>query len=337
MLETCQFCSVISKTNGEDPIGSTRQYDCWIVVEVPLPWDMADWQQDPAMRTIIGLLEHLIVKQGMKLRPLAIAPDPDYSHPGYTRVLYYHRPTELFNQYDKQEYLIPEDQVYSLLIALFQSPERLQDFAAYQQFVTTRDLLICTHGNVDIACSRFGNPIYKKLRNEYTRTDSLPVSPSPYLPISPSSTPTLRVWRCSHFGGHRFAPTLIDLPTGQFFGHLEMSHLDSLVHRQGDWSALRMCYRGWSGLSQFEQIAERDIWMQLGWSWFDYVKAGETIAQSESVITVQIKFRHKGVDGVYQADIELIGEVETASKSGKAIKLERVNQYRVGRLVLERD
>lgn len=315
MLETCQFCSVISKNNGEDPIGSTRQYDYWIVVEVPLPWDMANWQQDPAMRPIMGLLEHLILKQGLKLRPLAIA--PGYSHPGYTRVLYYHRPTQLFNQYDKQEYLVPDDQVYALLVALFQTPERLPDFAAYQQFVTTRDLLVCTHGNVDVACSRFGNPIYQKLRDDYSSVD-------------------LRVWRCSHFGGHRFAPTLIDLPTGQFFGHLEMSHLDSLVHRQGEWSDLRMCYRGWSGLNQFEQIAERDIWMQLGWDWFDYVKAGETITQSESAITVQIKFRHGGIDGVYKADIELVGEVETASQSGKAMKLERVNQYRVGRLVLER-
>ncbi|MGD1949577.1 MAG: sucrase ferredoxin [Leptolyngbyaceae cyanobacterium] len=317
MLETCQFCSVISKNNGEDPIGSTRQYDCWIVVEVPLPWDMAHWQQDPAMRPIIGLIEHLIVKQGIKLRPLAIAPDSEYSHPGYTRVLYYHRPTQLFNQYDKQEYLVPDNQVYSLLVALFQTPERLPDFVAYQQVVTTRDLLICTHGNVDVACSRFGNPIYQTLRDDYSSTD-------------------LRVWRCSHFGGHRFAPTLIDLPTGQFFGHLEISHLDSLVHRQGEWSELRMCYRGWSGLSQFEQIAERDIWMQLGWDWFDYVKAGETITQSESAITVHIKFEHNGIGGVYKADIELMGEVETASKSGKAMKLERVNQYRVGRLVLEK-
>ncbi|MEM1255021.1 MAG: sucrase ferredoxin [Cyanobacteria bacterium P01_H01_bin.21] len=317
MLETCQFCSVISKNNGEDPIGSTRQYDYWIVVEVPLPWDMANWQQDSAMGPIIGLLEHLILKQGMKLRPLAIAPDLKYSHPGYTRVLYYHRPTQLFNQYDKQEYLVPDDQVYALLVALFQTPERLPDFVAYQQFVTTRDLLICTHGNVDVACSRFGNPIYQKLRDDYSATD-------------------LRVWRCSHFGGHRFAPTLIDLPTGQFFGHLDMSHLDSLVHRQGDWSGLRMCYRGWSGLSQFEQIAERDIWMQLGWRWFDYVKAGETVTQSESGITVHIKFRHNGIDGVYKADIELVGEVETASQSGRETKLERVKQYGVGRLVLEK-
>ena len=332
MLETCQFCSVISKNNGEDPIGSTRQYDYWIVVEVPLPWDMTNWQQDLSMRPILGLLEHLIVKQGLKLRPLAIAPDPEYSRPGYTRVLYYHRPTKLFNQYEKQEYLIPADQVYPLLIALFQTPARLQDFAAYQQFVTTRDLLICTHGNVDVACSRFGNPIYQKLRDQYANNHA------PSLPLPPLPTSLLlRVWRCSHFGGHRFAPTLIDLPTGQFFGHLEMSHLDSLVHRQGEWSALRMCYRGWSGLSKFEQIAERELWMQLGWRWFDYVKAGETITQSESAITVQIKFQQPdGISGVYKADIELMGEVETASQSGKVMKLERVNQYRVGCLVLEK-
>ncbi|MEM7794657.1 MAG: sucrase ferredoxin [Cyanobacteria bacterium P01_C01_bin.118] len=334
MLETCQFCSVISKNNGEDPIGTTHQYDYWIVIETPLPWNMEKWQTDPAMAPILGLFEQLILQQGIKLRPLAIAPDPAYSHPGYTRVLYYHRPTNLFNQYDKQEYLIPEDQVYPLLLALFQTPACLQDFDSYQQSVITRDLLICTHGNVDVACSRFGTPIYKKLRDEYAKTPRLPVSPSSSLLVSP----ILRIWRCSHFGGHRFAPTMIDLPTGQFFGHLDMSHLDSLVHRQGRWSHLRMCYRGWSGLNKFEQIAERDIWMQMGWSWFNCVKAGETLDQdsSEGSARVQIKFqRPNGTGGIYKADIDLVGEVETASKSRKAIKLEQVKQYRVGRLVLE--
>lgn len=330
MLETCQFCSVISKNNGEDPIGTAGIHDYWVLIEAPLPWSMAGWQQDPTMRPILGLFEHLILKQGMKLRPLAIAPDPDYSQPGYTRVLYYYRPHQLFSRYEKQEYLIPEDQVYPLLIALFQTPERLQDFSTYQQAITTRDLLICTHGNVDVACSRFGNPIYQKLRDDYA--GNLPNPPSFQ---SPSSN-LLRVWRCSHFGGHRFAPTLIDLPTGQFFGHLDMAHLDPLVYRQGDWSELKMCYRGWAGLSQFEQIAERDIWMQLGWSWLDYDKAAETISQDMSAATtVHIKFQHpNGSQGLYQADIELIGEVETASQSGKAMKLERVKQYRVGSLEL---
>ncbi len=41
--------------------------------------------------------------------------------------------------------------------------------------------------------------------------------------------------------------------------------LDLLVHRNGPVADLHPFYRGWCGLKQFEQIAEREIWMQEGW------------------------------------------------------------------------
>lgn len=323
MLKDCQFCSVISKANGEDPIGTAGTCDHWLLIEAPQPWSAERWQKDPVVSRIVALIETLIRQQGMKLRPLAIAPDKTYSQSGYTRVFYYRRPAHCFSHYEKQEYLVPTEQGYDLLVALLQAPERLNEFAAYQQNAVTRDLLVCTHGDVDVACARFGNPIYNKLRKEYAGQAYL--------------TTQLRVWRCSHFGGHRFAPTLIDLPTGQYFGHLEMFHLDSLVYRQGDWSQLRLGYRGWAGLSQFEQMAEREIWMQLGWSWLDYAKVGQTLAQdpaeSPTWASVQIEFQPpEGAGGIYKAAIELIGEVETGGDSGVDMELYRVKQYHVSHL-----
>ena len=318
MLKDCQFCSVISKANGEDPIGTAGNCDRWLVMESPQPWSMEHWLQDPTTRPTVTLLQSVLSQPGMKLRPMAIAPDSTYSQPNYRRILYYQRSANRFSQYEKQEYLVPLAQVYDFLVALLQAPERLSEFEAYQQYGSTRDLLVCTHGNVDVACARFGNPIYEKLRKDY-------------------ASQKLRVWRCSHFGGHNFAPTLVDLPTGQYFGHLEMSHLDLLVHRQGDWSQLRSCYRGWAGLSKFEQMAEREIWMQLGWAWLDYAKAGQTLSQDPAEAptwaTVQIEFQPPdGAVGTYQADIELQGEVETAAQSGAEMQLRRVKQYRVSRL-----
>ncbi|MEL6765324.1 MAG: sucrase ferredoxin, partial [Cyanobacteria bacterium J06607_6] len=34
----CQFCSVVSKINREDPIGTVGTYDYWIVTELAQPW-----------------------------------------------------------------------------------------------------------------------------------------------------------------------------------------------------------------------------------------------------------------------------------------------------------
>ncbi|HHP7246312.1 MAG TPA: sucrase ferredoxin, partial [Elainellaceae cyanobacterium] len=226
----CQFCSVVSQANGEDPIGSAGTHDYWIITELAQPWSEEIWQQNPTIRTILSMLKDAIANRGMKLRPVAIAADRDYSQPGYTRVLFYSRPAQQFARYDKTEYLIPDDQLVALIRALLDQSEELARFTSYQQDSHhIRELLVCTHGNVDVACSRFGYPIYQKLRQEYAGK-------------------TLRAWRCSHFGGHRFAPTLIDLPHGHYWGHVEPEILDALIDRRGSVADLRRFYRGWAGL-----------------------------------------------------------------------------------------
>jgi len=324
-LEDCRFCSVVSKNNGEDPIGTAGTYDCWLITELPLPWTEAGLLNNPSVQPILELIRGLSLA-GQRIRPIAIAPDPEYSSPGYTRVLYYHRPTRLFAQFEKQEYLVPDPEVTSLAIALLKQSEALSRFAAYRQDTSNiRELLICTHGNIDVACSRFGYPIYKTLRGE-----SAPKAEKPF-----------RVWRCSHFGGHRFAPTLIDLPQGHYWGHLEPSILNLLIRREGDVDGLRRFYRGWSGLNKLEQVVERDIWMREGWRWLGYAKAGQVLAKQETHedqypnwAEVQIDFtdRDHNISGSYQGRVEITHEVTTLRDSGKEESLTAVKQYQVTRL-----
>lgn len=33
-----RFCSVVSKANGEDPIGTAGTADHWLITEIPQPW-----------------------------------------------------------------------------------------------------------------------------------------------------------------------------------------------------------------------------------------------------------------------------------------------------------
>jgi hypothetical protein len=344
-LTNCRFCSLISKANGEDPIGSAPITDRWLIVELPQPWSAQVFQADPQIQTVLALIKTLVLR-GVKLRPLAIAPDRGYSQPGYRRVLYYRRPTGAFNNFEPQEYLVPEAEVGELATALLAQilhpSNEMERFEPYQQTnPTVRDLLVCTHGNVDAACSRFGFPIYDKLRKTYTNE-------------------TLRVWRCTHFGGHQYAPTLLDLPSGRFWGHLELEMLDALVHQQGNLSDLYRHYRGWAGLGKFEQIAEREIWMQEGWDWLTYQKQGRVLQLGESLpqrwlrhwlqrvpvsrlqrllerskqdaawATVQLDFAApNGRVGAYRARVEVSGQIQTAIRSAESMPLIPVNQYRV--------
>lgn len=324
MRQQCQFCSTVSKANGEDPIGSAGNYDCFLLIETLPPWSGAIWLETGAMpQGVINALA-LAWERGVNLRPLAIAPEREYAQPGFTRVLYFYRQSPLFAAFNRQEYLIPDATLSQLVMALLNEPEQLPLFQPYKQNSSiVRDLLICTHGNYDVACSRFGYPIYNLLRQSYATTFE----------------GHLRIWRCSHFGGHQFAPTLLDLPSGRYWGHLEADVLDILVNHADSIKALRPFYRGWAGLKKFEQIAEREIWMQEGWDWINYLKTGKTLAIDLSDedypnwAEVRIDFTSvNGHSGAYEARIEAKGTVKTMWTSGKDQPLWEVKQYHVSRL-----
>ncbi len=117
-------------------------------------------------------------------------------------------------------------------------------------------------GHADVSCGKFGSPIYQQLRSHYANEQ-------------------LRIWQVSHFGGHQFAPTLLDWPFGHCWGHLSSEVLEVLIKRNDDVLKLRPFYRGWNGINKFEQIAEREIWMQEGWQWLDYLKTGRVVKMDE--------------------------------------------------------
>ena len=331
----CRFCSLVSKANGEDPIGTAGTCDYWLIMEVPQPWSQDIFRENSIIKQLISLFQELIVKHEVKLRPMLIAPDREYSHLGFTRVLYYYRPAKLFSQFEKQEFVVPEGKATALLTAilkqLIQQPNDLSKFQQYQQQTShIRELMVCTHAQVDLACGRFGTPLYRRLRKEY----------------APASNGKLRVWQTTHFGGHQFAPTLVDLPQGCLWGHLEPEVLDLLVNKNGLVSDLRQFYRGWAGLTKFEQFVEREIWMQLGWTWLDYLKAGEVLAkefnedhhvdEDHPVNWAEVRIDFTAINGsvlgAYEARVEVCGEVMSAFNSAKQMQLEAVKQYRVSHL-----
>ncbi|MCG6567775.1 sucrase ferredoxin [Tessaracoccus sp. ZS01] len=60
-------------------------------------------------------------------------------------------------------------------------------------------MLVCSHARRDQCCALAGRPILAALTRE----------------VGPES-----IWEASHLGGHRFAPTMLLLPTGQVLGRL---------------------------------------------------------------------------------------------------------------------
>ncbi len=347
----CRYCSVVAKAKAVAPIGTAIVADLWIAIEVPYPWAKNPWQRESP--ELIELFESLVKHPRLwrSTRILAIAPDQEYSQQGHRHVLCYRRPKQQFLiGYDRDAFCVPVTMLAQLVKKLLFQQE-LTEFVPYRQN-PVRSLFICTHTHYDLACGRFGKPLFNTLRRDYA------------MPTIRSSTDKgkLQVWQTSHFGGHHFAPTLIDFPQGQFWGHLETEILPILIHRQGDLSQLLPCYRGWGAWSQWGQVVERELWQQVGWSWLEIPKAERILRadggklhdsllrwllqpiptiQAQTLrnkleqkltfaeVEIRVGNNEEGLPRTYRARVEANQEVMTSLNSGKTANLYPVKQYQV--------
>lgn len=312
-----RLCSVVSKAAGDDPAGSGGPFGGFLAVEVPQPWkgDITESVHFPE-----GLRDALEVLQdaGVVDKFTGLLPDPDHSREGHARVLFWRRPGKgPFAAYERHEYLVPKKDLAALVRALAE-PRDLARFGAHrEESPGVRDVLVCTHGGRDVCCGKFGYAVYNFLRSRHAEPGRL------------------RVWRTSHIGGHRFAPTLLELPEGRYWGHLELGAAGELVTRRAHPSTLARFYRGWAGFgSHFEQIAERGILAREGWGWSGYPKEGRVLRTDGDGRRAEVRIAYRtpdGVAGAYEALVEASGSVMTLASSG-ADPLEEVEQYRIVRL-----
>jgi hypothetical protein len=116
-----------------------------------------------------------------------------------------------------------------------------------------RDIVVCTHGTRDRCCGRLGMALALRLDR-----------------WAKERAPGVRVWRTSHLGGHRFAPTMVDLPSGRCWGHLDPDRAIDVLEGRVDPDTVGHHYRGsWIAGSSAEQVVEAESWRRVGAKWPD--------------------------------------------------------------------
>jgi len=178
-----------------------------------------------------------------------------------TTLLIYQQQNGLSNGYNKREFKLPNIELAAVVIRRYLSGEYV-DYEVKNYY--NRDILVCTHGGRDQCCAKYGNPFQFYARNI----------------ITDLKWNHVRVWRSTHFGGHRFAPTAIDLPQGRYYGLLNQSSFRSVLTLSGDIHCLNQVYRGWGILPPALQILEREFMLDYGWNWFNYRVSGKILEQS---------------------------------------------------------
>jgi hypothetical protein len=99
-----------------------------------------------------------------------------------------------------------------------------QKFAGH--LIDEPQYFVCTNGQRDLCCARFGRLTYTALRE--LAGD--------------------RVWQVTHLGGHRFAPNVLVLPQGVLYGRVDADDVPAFFDQADDnklavdWARGRSCY-----------------------------------------------------------------------------------------------
>ena len=312
------LCSVASRELGEDLIASTPLWDQCLVVELAAPWDRDVAQSRDFPREISKALAEA-EERGERWRLQCVMPDAEYTVAGHAWVLHLRRPEGPFVDFVKNDYLVPIEELGSAGAALVLGSGHDEPQSRYRQDNrAVRDLLVCTHGSRDACCARLGFAVYARLRNGAAAS---------------SNGGRCRVWRVSHTGGHRFAPTLIDLPDGRYWGRLDAPTVDSLVARSGPISLVEDHYRGWAAPDNgFEQVAERAAFVEEGWRWPTYSKSARVLTLDEDAgtagVLVEFEAPDSGARGAYEVTVQRTGMIPTMACMAPGQK-EDSAQYRV--------
>jgi hypothetical protein len=312
-------CTELARTLGERPIGSAPTWTRCLVVELPAPWDPKVELSNAFPSELRELIQQL-GSEGDRLRLQCVLPDPDYSAVGQTRLMLFSRPDGAFVTNDRVEYVVPTELVAQVAAGLLGDGADMAAFASFKEPDSpVRDILVCTHGNRDACCGTFGVPVYEALRQ--------------MAKSNVEREPTVRVWRTSHTGGHRFAPTLIDMPDGRYWAGVEVDLAGEILRRDGSVAAIASHYRGWAALDTCaEQNAEAAAFARVGWDWLTCEKQTETVSHDPALDRHTVRFDYAGAEGEdmrsFEVTVEFSGTVPTMNCMKDGSKGEN-SQYRV--------
>ena len=121
----------------------------------------------------------------------------------------------------------------------------------------------------------------------------------------------VHVWRTSHTGGHRFAPTAVLLPEGTAWAYLDLETLVGISDRTLDVEEAARRYRGCTGLDGPEvQAVEREALRAVGWSWLDHRREGTVLARDQGYSRVRLTgVAPGGGRRVFEATVEVARHV----------------------------
>ena len=255
-------CAPWTQRQGVDPVGSASPFDALLLVEWPLPWPK-DVGEIPA------LAEAAADPRAMVMAVVPRQPDDALARVVHHRRVGTHRLAGV-------DHVVPRADVPGLVASLLDDAQEDTSGRPTAVGEAPAEVLVCGHGRRDPCCGRWGTLLQAELA---------------------ARLPDVRVWRCSHTGGHRFAPTAIMLPIGRAWAWTDADLLAGIVARTAEVPDLVAHDRGSVALPMWAQPVERELFAQQGWEWLDAEVADVTVDVDEGGRAAHVELQWYMADG----------------------------------------
>jgi hypothetical protein len=255
-------CTDWSKSQDLGPIGSAGYYEGFVLVEQPLPWP-GDVSEMPELVEVAKVAH----RARLRLQAVAQAARPDAD--GSLRMVICYRSTRpgWAGPMGRCEGLVEPASLGEAVQAMVAEAAGVPEAGVGD---AVADVLVCTHGRRDVCCGGRGMELLGALAG------------------APAFGQTgVRLWRTSHTGGHRFAPTAIALPSATLWAWSDAALLSQVVDAEGPLGSVLSRYRGCASLgSAAQQAVEKAVLTEVGWpllsSWRRAVDLGSGLVGLET-------------------------------------------------------
>jgi hypothetical protein len=223
-------CSALAARSKEPLAGSAEHVNCWVMLEFRGTWESQALEHNDLPTPVQGWLKDGVEglrAEGFRTRPQFIRQQHqrDKGHlslfVGFTGMpgpgLYEFRGS-----------------TYEDLMALDLRSLAGNRRAYAENLVSGERYFVCTNGRRDACCALHGMRVYAELAAQCQTA----------------------AWQTTHLGGHRFAATLVSLPSGAVYGQLQPEDVSGLLKVHAAGALLLPKLRGLSRLDSVSQVAD---------------------------------------------------------------------------------
>lgn len=216
-------CVDFALTNNIDPCGTALHPDVLLLIEVPEPWPKPVGRHELLVDLVTEVFDRTENIRLLAAVPVADEPRAIAFRPSATGMT-------------RNEQPLGSDPLAALRSVL-DSPGTYVDPAT-----GPRSILVCTQGSHDMCCGTDGARLADDLE---------------------AANPELELFRVSHTGGHRFAPTAMTLPDGRMWAYLTSDITNGILDRSAT-DVGKHCRGWWGAPTGRAQVAERVVFERLG-------------------------------------------------------------------------